>query len=113
MRYFLLGAAPLAAMLAGAALADEPVRLQMTIRDHRFQPDVLRVPANRPLVIEVRNEDPTAEEFESADLGVEKVIAGKRQLPVRVRPLAPGRYAFIGEYHSDTARGTIIAETAP
>jgi hypothetical protein len=29
---------------------------------------------------------------------------------VRLRPLAPGRYAFMGEYHSDTAKGVVIAE---
>jgi hypothetical protein len=29
---------------------------------------------------------------------------------VRLRPLAPGRYPFAGEYHSDTAQGVMIAE---
>ncbi len=51
-----------------------------------------------------------AEEFESTALKVEKVIAGERKGTVRLRPLDPGRYPFIGEYHADTAQGTIIVE---
>jgi Cupredoxin-like domain len=90
--------------------AAEPANLQLVIRDHRFEPAELRVPANTPLVIEVRNEDDTAEEFESADLKVEKVIAGKRHGTVRLRALPPGRYPFIGEYHADTAKGVLVAE---
>lgn len=102
----------LTAMLAtaGAAWADDPARLQITISDHRFTPAELHVPANQPVVIDIHNQDATAEEFESADMGVEKVIAGGRQLPVRIRPLAPGRYTFIGEYHAETAAGVVIAD---
>lgn len=95
---------------ATAAWADDPARPQITISGHRFTPAELHVPANQPVVIDVYNQDPTAEEFESADMGVEKVIAGGRQLPVRIRPLAPGRYTFIGEYHAETAAGVIIAD---
>jgi hypothetical protein len=29
---------------------------------------------------------------------------------VRLRPLDPGRYPFMGEYHEDTAQGVVIAE---
>lgn len=96
---------------ASAALgADDPVRIPLVIRNHRFEPAELHVPTNTPVWIEVRNEDPTAEEFDSTELGVEKVIAGGRQAVVRLKPLAPGRYGFIGEYHSDTAAGTVIAD---
>jgi Cupredoxin-like domain len=41
---------------------------------------------------------------------VEKVIAGKSKATVRVGPLQPGRYEFIGEFHADTAKGILIAE---
>ena len=104
-------AALVAALLlaaTGTAWADDPARPQLVISGHRFTPVELHVPANQPVVIDVHNQDATAEEFESADLGVEKVIPGGRQLPVRIRPLAPGRYPFIGEYHSDTAAGVIV-----
>jgi hypothetical protein len=41
---------------------------------------------------------------------VEKVVGGGDQGIVRLRPLAPGRYDFMGEYHSETAKGVVIAE---
>ena len=97
-------------LAAAAARAEDAARPHIVISDHRFSPAEIHVPANQPIVIDVENRDPTAEEFESAELGVEKVIAGGRQLPVRIRPLAPGRYKFIGEYHSDTAFGVLIAD---
>ena len=51
-----------------------------------------------------------AEEFESSVLKVEKVIAGNSRGTVRIGPLAPGRYPFIGEFHEATAKGVVIAE---
>ena len=99
----------LAALLAAPARAQD-AQPQLVIRDHRFTPPELHVPAGKRVTIDVRNDDSTAEEFDSADLGVEKVIPGGREVPVRLRPLVPGRYAFSGEYHPDTAQGVVIAE---
>jgi plastocyanin len=82
----------------------------VVIRNHRFEPAEIKVPANKRVVITVSNEDATPEEFESPALKVEKVIAGKSKATVRVGPLQPGRYDFVGEYHADTAKGTLIAE---
>ena len=110
MRHAVLAVTPSLLLVASAAWAEEPARLQLTIRDHRFTPAELHAPANTAFVIEVRNEDSTAEEFESVELGVEKVIAGGRSLPVRIRPMAPGRYRFIGEYHQETAAGILVVD---
>ena len=41
---------------------------------------------------------------------MEKVIGGGVYGTVRLRPLGPGRYPFMGEFHADTARGVLIAE---
>ena len=38
------------------------------------------------------------------------VIAAHGKGSVRLRPLDPGRYRFMGEYHEDTARGVVISE---
>jgi hypothetical protein len=84
--------------------------VELVIQDHKFQPAVLEIPAGKRMQIHVRNLDPTAEEFESAPLKIEKVIAGKGEGTVRLRPLEKGSYPFIGEYHSSTAKGTIIAK---
>ncbi|MBI3710218.1 MAG: cupredoxin domain-containing protein [Proteobacteria bacterium] len=92
------------------ALADDPVRVKLTLKDHRFTPDELRVPAGQPIEITVDNQDDKPEEFESKALKVEKVISGNRSATVKVAPLKAGRYPFEGEYNSKTARGVLIAE---
>jgi plastocyanin domain-containing protein len=84
--------------------------LTLTIKDHRFTPAEIKVPANKRVVITVVNNDPTPEEFESHEMKVEKVIPGRSKGTVRIGPLKPGRYPFVGEFHEDTAKGTVIAE---
>lgn len=99
--------------LATVLVAPLPARAQeftLTIKDHKFTPTEIRVPANKRVMITVVNDDATAEEFDSSALKVEKVIAGKSKGVVRIGPLAPGRYPFIGEYHEATAKGVVIAE---
>ena len=96
--------------LGGRALAEDVANIEVTIKDHRFSPSEIRVPAGKPTLLTIKNEDPTAEEFDSLALKVEKVIAGGRSATLRLRPLGPGRYPFIGEYHPDTAHGVVIAE---
>jgi plastocyanin len=90
-------------------LASDDARFELTIRDHRFEPAELPVPAGQRLVIIVHNSDASPEEFESAALGVEKIISAGRQIVVRVGPLTAGRYEFIGEFHRGTAKGALIA----
>ena len=95
------------------SLAAAPVRahdLVVTIKDHQFSPAELKVPANQRVEITVFNDDATPEEFESHPMKVEKVIPGKSKGVVRIGPLKPGRYPFIGEFHEATAKGVVIAE---
>ena len=99
------GASLLTTLPAGAGPA-----IDVTIKDHRFTPAEIHVPAVQPANLNVKNEDATAEEFESHALKIEKVIAGGTSGTVRLRPLDPGKYPFIGEYHEDTAKGVIVAE---
>jgi Cupredoxin-like domain len=109
MRRYLVVISIVGLLAAGAASAraDDYV---LTIKDHRFSPTEIRVPANQRVTITVVNEDATPEEFESNPMKVEKVIAGKSRAVVRIGPLKPGRYPFIGEYHEATAKGVVIAE---
>ena len=109
-KFLLLVAAPLvsSAVLSSAVLAQDA--LVLTIKDHKFEPAELRVPADKAVTITVKNLDPTAEEFESKALKIEKVIAGKSEGTVRLRAMKPGRYEFVGEFHEKTAKGVIIVE---
>ena len=95
--------------LSGAtpALAAEPIEL--TIKDHRFQPERIEVPAGKSFELLVRNADATPEEFESHALHREKVIMGNGTAKIRFGALKPGEYAFVGEFHEATAKGVIVA----
>ncbi len=100
----MLTMSPVAGAVAGA---DEPV-VTLTIKDHRFDPATLTVPAGVRLRIDVQNLDATAEEFESTGLHAEKIVVGGGHSVVRVGPLQPGRYAFGAEYHPE-AKGELVA----
>jgi len=95
---------------AATPRAEDVIQIDMAIKEHRFIPAEIRVPVGKRAVINLHNEDPTAEEFDSTTLNIEKVIAGGRSGTVRLRPLEPGRYPFVGEYHSDTAQGVVIVD---
>lgn len=89
------------------ARADDYV---LTIKDHKFTPAEIKVPANQRVTITVINDDATPEEFDSSALKVEKVVAGKSKGLVRIGPLKAGRYPFIGEYNEATAKGVVVVE---
>lgn len=93
---------------AGAIAADN--EFQLVIREHKFEPAELTVPAGQKIRLVVKNEDATPEEFESRKLKREKVIAGKGSATLLIGPLAPGVYPFAGEYHEASAQGKLIAK---
>jgi plastocyanin len=79
------------------------------LSDHRFQPETLTVPAGEKIRLVVENRDTDPEEFDSYALNREKVIPGNGKATIYIGPLAPGEYAFRGELHEDTAKGTVVA----
>ena len=93
-----------------SAQAQEGTSVRLTLKDHRFQPAEIKVPAGKALTLQVMNADPSPEEFESKMLRVEKVIAGNSEATIPLRPLKPGRYKFFGEYNEATAQGVLVAE---
>jgi plastocyanin len=110
---FAAGLAAFAFSLAGApaaVLAEDEVEVTIAIKDHKFNPAEVKVPAGKALKITVNNLDATAEEFESKPLKIEKVIAGKSSAVIRLKPLVKGSYKFFGEYNEKTAQGVLIAE---
>lgn len=98
----------LLALLSGSALAADGKTYELVIKDHRFTPAELTVPAGQKLKLTVRNEDATPEEFESHDLRREKIIPGHSQTVIAIGPLKAGEYRFFGEFHEDSAQGKLI-----
>ncbi|HRD64894.1 MAG TPA: cupredoxin domain-containing protein [Candidatus Competibacter sp.] len=103
-------AALLGALSYRVAFSQEANSYALVIKDHRFEPGELQVPAGQKFKLIVDNQDPTPEEFESHALKLEKVIPGKRQATLNVGPLQPGSYDFVGEFHEKTAKGRLVAQ---
>jgi hypothetical protein len=82
----------------------------LMIKDHRFQPVELAIPAGKKIKLLVENRDATPEEFESHDLNREKLIAGLSTATIFVGPLSAGRYRFFGEFNEKTAQGVIVVQ---
>jgi plastocyanin len=95
-------------LLAQSARA-EGTELTIVIKDHRFTPTELTVPAGQKIRLVVENQDPTPEEFESYQLNREKIVPGNGRIVVFVGPLKPGKYEFFGEFNMATARGWLVA----
>ena len=74
---------------------DEFLNLQQKIREY---------------TLVVKNLDNGPEEFESYLLHREKLIPAGSQVTIFIGPLKAGTYDFFGEFHSDTAKGQIIAK---
>ena len=101
-------AAPLS--FANTARADGASGYVLSIKDHVFMPNSLEIPANQKIRLIVKNLDATAEEFESYDLNREKIVAGNSEITVLIGPLDPGTYQFFGDFHQNSAHGTIIVK---
>lgn len=93
-----------------AARAAEPVRLML--KDNRFNPSEVQVPAGERFQIEVTNQGSKPAEFESKDLRIEKVVVPGGKIIVTAGPLKPGTYKFFDEYAPE-ATGTVVVLPAP
>jgi plastocyanin len=92
----------------GALAAGEP-EFQVVIENNKFTPDRIEVPAGQKVKLNIENKDATAEEFDSGDMKIEKVIPAKSKGTVYIGPLKAGEYKFVGEFHEKTARGVVVA----
>jgi Cupredoxin-like domain len=104
---------PLFALAAGlalgpAALAEDPVSVTVTLKDHKFSPAEPTAPAGRSILLQVINQDGTPAEFESKALRVEKSVVGGGAIKINLLPLKPGRYRFFDDYNEETTVGFLV-----
>ena len=97
------------AFAATPAIAADQASLTLTLKDHRFAPATVTVPAGRKVTIQLINLDVATEEFDSHDLRTEKLVTPKGRITFTIGPLQPGTYAFMGEFHPATAQGHVTA----
>ena len=93
-----------------AAIPAQAAEFRILIKNNRFDPAELTVPAGERIKLIIVNQDASAEEFESKDLRREKIVAGNSEMKLWVGPLPVGEYGFFGEFHQDTAQGKLIAK---
>ena len=96
----------------GAAVplhAEDLPSFNLTVKDGRFAPEKLEIPAGQKIKLIVKNEGPGPEEFESSDLNREKVVMHGTSATIFIGPLEAGTYGFFGDFHPQTARGQIVA----
>lgn len=103
-----------AAALAAGLVAASPVQADdlpvLQFRQHRFEPARIEVPARVKFKLQVKNNDDSADEFESVDLNREKLVAPGQTITVFLGPLQPGEYRFFGDFHQNTAQGVLVAK---
>jgi hypothetical protein len=71
----------------------------LTLKDHKFSPADLTIPAGKKVKVSVKNLDSTPAEFESDDFKAEKVVPAGKQVDILIGPLKAGTYEFHDEYH--------------
>src|SRR5262245_53099578 len=92
------------------AVAADPPDIPLTIENNRFQPEEIKVQAGEGFVLVITNKDKKADEFESKDLRIEKVIPAGKTVLLKMPDSKAGTYGIIGEYNEKTAKGKIVAE---
>jgi len=102
-------AGALAALCACTLALAEP-EATVIIKNHRFDPAEVKVPAGQRVRLTVHNQDATAEEFESHALNREKIVPPGAKVVIFIGPLKKGRYEFFGEYNEATAKGAVVAQ---
>jgi len=95
--------------LGGAPAHAQYATVEIVVKNKKFEPAEVKAPANARIVIQVKNQDAVAMEFESKALKVEKVVAPNSEGVVRVGPLKAGKYEFFDDFNLSN-RGTLIVE---
>ncbi len=89
---------------------DKVYEVEIRLENHLFTPSEIHVPKDTKIKLIIYNLDPTVEEFDSPSLKREKILRSKSKTNIILAPLSVGRYDFVGEFHEDTAKATVIVE---
>lgn len=93
-----------------AASSEELKTYKLVLKNHKFEPVILKVPSNVKFRLIVENQDSSFEEFESKKMVIEKFVNPKGKLNLVLGPFKEGEYDYFGEFHLSTAKGKLIAE---
>jgi hypothetical protein len=91
---------------AGAAAMPE---FHLVLKDQKFEPATLKVPADTKFKVLVTNRNPAPSEFESTDFNREKIVLPNSTVTVFIGPLGKGTYKFFDDFHQSTT-GSLVVE---
>ena len=94
-------------LVAPAAAQTPSGPITIVVRENKFEPSEITVPAGVKAELVIRNELQKPAEFESHSLKREKVIPPGGSARIFVGPLKPGRYEFIDEFQPGT-KGVLV-----
>ncbi len=95
--------------LARSAAAQDLLAFEIVMKDGRFSPERLEVPARTRIKLVLKNEGRGPAEFENLSMRVEKVIAPGVTSFVVLYGLRPGEYRFVDEFRPGGGSLTITA----
>jgi len=99
-----------AVFVSVVAFGADDLSFELRLKDHKFTPSQLTIPAGKPVKLVIKNLDSTPAEFESDDFKAEKVIPDGGEVSIRIGPLTPGTYGFFDEFHEDETKGTLVVK---
>ena len=106
IRYFLITTLFL---ITNQAFAEDGT-YNITFNESRFEPQRLKIPANKKITLNVKNLSNEAIEFESFKLNREKVIAPNEAINIYLPELSSGTYDFYDDFHNNVVEGQIVVE---
>jgi hypothetical protein len=111
MRYILPVSVLITAFLTSfTALGADDLSFELSLKEHKFTPSELTIPADKRVKLTIKNLDSTPAEFESHNFKVEKVIPAGGEVSLYIGPLKGGTYGFFDDFHEDETKGTLIAK---
>ncbi len=93
-----------------ATRADDDPVFRIEFNDGAVTPSRLEVPANRRIILDLRNVGQTPAEFESNELRKEKVLAPGANSALVIRTLEPGEYDFFDDFHPGSPAAVLVAK---
>jgi hypothetical protein len=111
MRYLFPFSLPITALLANyTALGANDLSFELSLKEHKFTPSQLTVPADKRVKLTIKNLDSTPAEFESHNFKAEKVVPAGGEVSLYIGPLQAGTYGFFDDFHEDQTKGTLIVK---
>jgi cupredoxin-like protein len=87
----------------------QDAEINITVKDKKFDPATINVPANKPFKLIVQNSDSVSIEIESHKPRFEKVVSPGSKAIINMKPLEPGTYSFYDDFNKSN-KGEIIAK---